>query len=306
MVRETQEEIENPVLKDMNDRVVKEKSNVDCLIIGERGVGKSTISMGFCFDLDDTFTPEVMENRVHWEVDGYAKVFEEEPNPEKSRGKAISFEELGVAAGRRNWYSQENKVAGNIMQVIRQWGLFAFYNTPSSSFVDSNLEKMFNYVVEVLDKNIERKVNYCRILKVSHNAMSGDVYKKYFRERVEGRKVARHVWEIPIPPKVIIREYQRLEREQKKKLVEAQNEKLKPKAQQKEEAKVLQVEEHRKIYRENLEKLEDMRDRILNKHGGYNVDKICALAKCMPAEGKKLKACLELMDEGVALESLVE
>jgi len=122
----------NMWLKRIWRRVYARNQNWLCIGYGDTGSGKSYTGLALCDMLDPNFSVD----NVVFDAKELLELIE---SGSIQPGSAILFEELGVAANTRDWYSQENKALSNITQVFRTLNLIVIYTVPRLGLVDKHI-----------------------------------------------------------------------------------------------------------------------------------------------------------------------
>ena len=123
---------ENMWLKRIWRRVYARNQNWLCICYGDPGTGKSYTGMSLCEMLDPNFSVD----KIVFDAKELLELIEKGG---VQQGSAILFEELGVAANTRDWYSQENKALSNLTQVFRTLNLIVIYTVPRLGLVDKHI-----------------------------------------------------------------------------------------------------------------------------------------------------------------------
>lgn len=185
-------------------RLHKDDSDFLMLIVGPRGSGKSTAAVRLCelvdkdFTIDNVvFTPEQFSDLVN---SGRLK-----------EGAAILFDEIGVGANSREWYSMGNKLLNFFTQVSRTMHLFCVFTTLDEAKVDAQIKKNFTAICETDGIDKVKQVGWLKISMVQVNPMDGTLFHKYFRFFNEKKELIRYSRVgVHLPSRQLDRAYKRM------------------------------------------------------------------------------------------------
>lgn len=154
------------------------QSNKDSKIIslGAPGIGKSYSDLRIAEDLDNGFDI----NRVAFSPEELLAIVDSELD----KGSAIVMEEVGVAMSSRSWYSNVNKALLYFFETCRSRNLILLFNTPTLSFLDSGLRKLFTAQLEHTGIDYKNKLALAKPLLYQLNPSTDKVYRKYLRVKL--------------------------------------------------------------------------------------------------------------------------
>ena len=161
--------IDNPFYKEILDMVFKKNRNCLIIITGDTGTGKSYLALKLAQELDPTFTPENISERVVCHPKQFIDLVVNKKDELKT-GSVIVMDEAGVSMASREWYSYNNKALDYILQTFRYQKLIVIFTVPNMSFVDSHARRLFNFYIETIGINFSKKLSKCKILKLSSKA----------------------------------------------------------------------------------------------------------------------------------------
>lgn len=152
--------------------------NEDCIIAiaGKRGRGKSCAAVRMAYDIDKNFNFDSITMSA-------AEYSERVDDPSLSAGSAVIFDEAGVAASNRRWYSQTNKALVDSFETIRHRRLVLILTLPNLSHLDKHILNLVDLEVSVEEKGLD---NGLKVIKGNwkvndSNPSTGKLYKKWFR-----------------------------------------------------------------------------------------------------------------------------
>lgn len=196
---------ENETLIDyIRNQVYVEKTTYTILITASgkhtRQMRKSTIALKLAMELDPKFEMEkqmaIAESEAVLNVLGSVT----------GRGKVVILDELGVAAGHRDWFSSFNKAIGEDFEMHGFRGLIVLVTSPQERLVDVDVRGMFNMVITITYKN--EKEHYVKAKveeRYSIPKAQAEPYSVFFRKRFpdgSSKMIRRH--KIYFPPKWLL------------------------------------------------------------------------------------------------------
>lgn len=146
----------NPWLKRIWRRVYRRNQNWLCIGHGGTGTGKSYTALELCDLLDPNFT---VDNVVFDALELIELVQSGKIRP----GSAVLFEELGVAANARDWYTNENKALSNVTQVFRTYNLIVIYTVPRLGLVDKQIAPLAHAHFKAMGVDFKKKQNVIKV-----------------------------------------------------------------------------------------------------------------------------------------------
>lgn len=132
------------------------------------------------------------------------------------KGNAIIFDEAGVGISAREWYSFNNKAINYILQTFRFRNLVVIFTVPYLNYIDSNVRKMFDFVIECKSVNKQEKKNVVKVMRLQYNKITGDMYKKHLIYNVNGKIMKIKLWKFKKADKELLKRYEELSQEFKK------------------------------------------------------------------------------------------
>ena len=166
----------NPVINWLKNRIHKQNKNNLIIICGETGSGKSWRALRIAEALNPKFSMDyvVFKSREFFNLLTTGKL---------KKGSVIIWEEGGVEASNRNWYSILNKQINYAFQTMRHRNFTLIMTVPSIGFIDSALRPLFHLYIECLYIDRVNDCCKCKVLRMQHNPRLGKTFYKYFRVR---------------------------------------------------------------------------------------------------------------------------
>ncbi len=164
-------------------RVIKRNQNCLICLYGGTGSGKSYASISAAQAIARYNGVEFDTRHICMNATEFMRLLN---SGELKRGSVVIMDEAGVAVNAKDWQSRVNKVMNYVMQTFRHENYVVIFNTPSFSFVDSSMRKMFHMKMETQYIDYERDVGWTKtyVLNLDHN--TGNVYTYFFRVKVAG------------------------------------------------------------------------------------------------------------------------
>ena len=191
-------------IKYMKYRVYNQTKNCLMLVCGPTGSGKSW----GCLSIAEMLMPEGKKFDVENIVFNVNDLIKRVRAGNLKRGDVIILEEAGVAAFKQNWYSQQNKALGALLQTFRSLGFIILFNLPSSYFFDSNSKRLIHFIWETQTIKNNQCIFKSRIIQV--NERTNKVYYKRLRVAVKefNRSWPATITGIPKPSQELIDAYE--------------------------------------------------------------------------------------------------
>lgn len=218
------------IIKYLRKRIYEQNKNALVVIAGDTGSGKSYGSFGLCRAFDPTFTPKRV---AYMKASGFMNILR---TKNLKRGNAIMWDDVGKGLKAKEWYELINRVITDILQTFRVRGLLVVFNVPDITFIDSTARKLFHYQGEMVAIDMKNKFGIMKFFEIQVNRRSGKSYYKYPVVKIGGIKKKITRFRVKMPPKKLIREYERKKKieymrleEESEKIIEKIEEKSKRK-----------------------------------------------------------------------------
>jgi hypothetical protein len=171
-------------------RINQNKNNL-IIVCGETGSGKTFRALSIAEKIKPDFDPAtyvVFKSRDFFNLLNQGKL---------KKGDVIIWEEGGVEASNRSWYSVQNKLINFAFQTMRHRNFTLIMTVPALHFIDSALQKLFHMYIEC--KYVDEKLDACRckVMRMEYNSRYDKLYFKYFRLTnpiTKQKFIANNVW----------------------------------------------------------------------------------------------------------------
>lgn len=162
---------QNPIINILN-RLWFKNQNWLGVICGATGSGKSYAALQLCLMIDSDFN----ENKIVLSSSDFFKLLN---NNELKKGNAILFDEIGVSASSRNWYSVENKQLAYILQTFRAMNIAVIFTTPNLEFIDKIPQKLIHAYIETGYIDYTNKKSYLNFYNVQNMPRFNKTYNRF-------------------------------------------------------------------------------------------------------------------------------
>ena len=207
----------DPINRRIWSKIYKKDKNVLIFVCGETGSCKSGSALRKCIELDrdkhnkcrfyfsaDPFDPG---NRVVTSAQAFVKLI----SSGLPKGSCIIWDEIGVDADNREYFTLKNRLVKKVFQTFRYLNLIVFMTVPDFHSVDIGVRKLIHAYIEMGGKIGDGEQAISKWQWTSTNPKSGDVYFKYPQYvDSEGMKKKIKSYEIPRPPKNVEKIYKEL------------------------------------------------------------------------------------------------
>lgn len=158
--------------------------NRDCIliVIGEKGSGKSYLSLKLAEEIDPEFNidkvvfkpQEAFKLILGDKVKGTNKI---------KKGSAILFDEAGLELSKKEWYAAASKAMVQLAQSFRFLNIALIFTLPSMKYLDSGIPLLSQMIIKTTG-NIDyvNKQVLCKPYVISHDAFDYSRSKPYYRK----------------------------------------------------------------------------------------------------------------------------
>jgi len=207
----------DPINRRVWNKIYKKDKNVLIFVCGETGSCKSGSALRKCIELDrdihnncrfyfsaDPFDPK---NRIVTSAQAFVKLI----SSGLPKGSCIIWDEIGVDADNREYFTLKNRLVKKVFQTFRYLNLIVFMTVPDFHSVDIGVRKLIHAYIEMGGKIRDGEQAISKWQWTSTNPKSGDVYFKYpqFVDS-EGMKKKIKSYEIPRPSRKVEKVYKEL------------------------------------------------------------------------------------------------
>lgn len=207
----------DPINTRIWNKIYKKDKNVLIFVCGETGSCKSGSALRKSIELDRdvhnncrfylSSDPFNEKNRVVTSAQAFVKLI----SSNLPKGSCIVWDEIGVDADNREYFSLKNRLVKKVFQTFRSLNLIVFMTVPDFHSVDIGVRKLIHAYIEMGGKIRDGEQAISKWQWTSTNPKTGKVYFKfpqYIDE--EGTKKKIKSYEIPRPPKDVEKIYKKL------------------------------------------------------------------------------------------------
>jgi len=164
------------IIKTVIDKRLNQKNqNLIGLFVGATGTGKSYS----CLRLGEVIDPNFSEENIIFSVDDLIDKLDKN---KIKKGSVIVFEEIGVGADSRNFYTKQNKNLGYVLATFRTLNSIILFNTPVQSMIDKKVRQVTHIIFEMVGIDYQTKRAFCKPKWIQQNALQGKAYPKYTKK----------------------------------------------------------------------------------------------------------------------------
>jgi hypothetical protein len=226
------------IAKRVTDQMITLDTSV--LVVGKKGSGKSIFCLGLSYEVAKAIAvikhrkelkklPEaermnkIREYAAHYFNMDHVRSVDKEGTLELFSGDVLMTEnsvllldDVSIAANSRNSQTKQNKSISQIQTISRPYRNTLIMNTVFSSLIDKTARQFADIVIELLGIDKKRKRSIAKVYLYTVNQATGKEYRKYFK--FGGKRVV--YWASELPPKHLIKAYEKLRMEKTKELIE--------------------------------------------------------------------------------------
>lgn len=187
--------------------------NLIIVIVGNVGIGKSYAAASFSEMLNRAgIGNKFSVDNIHFKVKEFIEHIQRKGEDGKfilKNGDCLILDEAGVNISSRDWYSEINKKAMNVLETFRWRGLISIMTVPDFSFIDSKARKLINMQFEPIDIIKRQQICIIKPFMISVDKKTGKIYNPYYKYK---NPVDGHIYKIirlflPIPSAKLRHEY---------------------------------------------------------------------------------------------------
>ena len=195
----------------MNGRVFRRNKNNMISFVGQTGSGKTYSAISCAEKMSKLNGVEFTIDNIVFSLTELMDLI----NDKKLRqGSCIIFDEPQVSISARDLQSEANKVFNLLVSTFRHRNLTLFFCTPFETLLDRNTRRLFHARFEML--SINKNNNTCRVKPryLEHAEFKVEPYRKqmiifYKDEKGMNHQEKLFFWDINIPSKELIEQYEK-------------------------------------------------------------------------------------------------
>jgi len=164
----------NPIVKRIKNRLHKRDQNYLAIVCGATGSGKSEVSI----ELARLISPKFTSAHIVFTVEEFFLLLN---SGKLKRGDVIVWEEIGVAADNRQFFTLQNRAITYCFETFRWLNLAVIMNLPGLGMVDSRVKKLAHQYIETVKINRKKRLCRCKLMDIEYNPRIDKLYFKYPR-----------------------------------------------------------------------------------------------------------------------------
>lgn len=178
----------NVLVRFMYNKTIKRNENFISVMIGKTGSGKSYSLISLSQKYQKYCLEKGRKKPIRiWLVFRYQQLLKllipkkEDPRKKHTikRGDVVIYEEMGISADHRSFWSLTNKTIRYISQIARNRNFSFLMNLPVLNQLDKDVLPLVHIILETQTKIMDDRIVKCKIKMNQTNHVSGKVYKKY-------------------------------------------------------------------------------------------------------------------------------
>jgi hypothetical protein len=159
------------------NKIIVKNENFIGVFIGGVGSGKS-----YCgISLGQEYQKKYPKAKI-WIIFQYNELLDLLIRGKKNqikKGDVVIYEEMGISADHRAFWSLPNKIIKQITQIARNRNFAFLMNLPFLSLIDKDVKPLIHFVFETVHKDVKNRVVSAKCFKSSVNYRDGKTYFKY-------------------------------------------------------------------------------------------------------------------------------
>jgi DNA-binding CsgD family transcriptional regulator len=197
-------------IKYIHQRISKNKNFLG-IVVGKTGSGKTFSALSMAEQLD----PEFNINRVCFKATELMKLIN---SGSLKSGSVVLWDEAGIDLSNRSWQSAINKVMNYLLQTFRHRNFILLFTSPDLGFIDASTRRLFHTLFQTTKINIANKTCALKPKLMDYNPTYNKIYTPYLKVRKNGHYVKIKVWNVKMPSKKLVEEYEKKKNEYTDKL----------------------------------------------------------------------------------------
>lgn len=185
---------------------LKRNQSILALWVGETGTGKSYSAISCAIKIDPSFNVD----RIVFDTKSFLHLI----NSGLPKGSVIIYDDAGLGISNKDWYNEQVKVFGKVVQSYRVKQIITFITTPDISFIENQSRTLLNLLMQ--SDPIKQGTFYPKIPYKPRNysLKSGNTYYIYPRTLMRDEKnnlIKTRIQkiQIPLPPEPIVEAYEK-------------------------------------------------------------------------------------------------
>lgn len=215
--------IASAYVNSVRNRMIEHNKNWLCLICGGTGTGKTYTALSLAYII--SVKGFAVKTHLAFNPNRFMEILN---SGDVGKGEIILFDEAGVGMSSREWFSLQNKLFNYVLQTFRHKNIGVIFTTPGTRLIDSNARILLHSYMET--RKILKQENKClvKVYNFQYNSILDKIYRKspsFYND--DGEISYLESLKVPLPPKKIIRDYEKAKNKYTKQLNTETLEKIK-------------------------------------------------------------------------------
>ena len=209
---------------------LNKNQSILALWVGDTGTGKSYSSISAALRVDKDFNID----RIVFDTKSFMNLI----NSGLPKGSVVIYDDAGIGISNKDWYKEQVKVFGKVVQTFRSKQIITFITTPDMSFIENQSRSLLNLLMQsdpVKQGLFYPKVPYKPRNYSFHHYNIYYAYPRYTVLTASGKEIKVMVKNIqfPMPTDYIVEQYEQKKQEHMDKYYESAEEMLKSEGKEK-------------------------------------------------------------------------
>lgn len=136
------------------------------------------------------------------------------------KGSVIIFDEAGVGMSSREWFTQQNKLLGIVLQTFRYLNIGVIFTVPRFKFVDNQARGLFHHVLKTESLDKSRGICTLVVWDIINELMQDEPIFRHPVFIIDNEKVHMRTLEVDKPPIELCNEYEGLHKTYKDDIIQ--------------------------------------------------------------------------------------
>lgn len=184
---------------------LRRNQSILALWVGDTGTGKSYSSISAALKIDKLFNID----RIVFDTKSFMNII----NSGLPKGSVLIYDDAGVGISNKDWYKEQVKLFGKVVQTFRSKQIITFITTPDISFIENQSRVLLNLLMQsdpMIQGLFYPKVPY---KPRNYSYRNANIYYAYPRfliydNKGVARKAVLRQIRFPMPPAEIAQQYE--------------------------------------------------------------------------------------------------
>ena len=184
---------------------LRRNQSILALWVGDTGSGKSYSSISAALQLDENFNID----RIVFDTKSFMALI----NSGLPKGSVIIYDDAGVGISNKDWYTEQVRLFGKVVQTFRSKQIVTFITTPDISFIENQSRVLLNLLMQ--SDPVSQGLFYPKVPYKPRNYSyrNANIYYAYPRFLIydsngAARKASVRQIRFPMPPTQLTQQYE--------------------------------------------------------------------------------------------------